>query len=75
MFPDELPATSSFSVKDGKLVEVAPQRSRVSRRHSVGFKPETEMQQVVEFDMHDEETRDMSWYSRDEYDIIKARNR
>jgi len=76
MLPDEkLTATSSFSVKDGKLVEHQPVPRRVSRRHSVGFKPDTEMQQVVVFDMHDEEVREVVWYSRDEYDIIKARNR
>ena len=31
--------------------------------------------QVLEFDMYDEEIREVFWYSRDEYDIIKARNR
>uniref|UniRef100_A0A7S3P8S8 Uncharacterized protein n=1 Tax=Amphora coffeiformis TaxID=265554 RepID=A0A7S3P8S8_9STRA len=75
MLPDEkLTATSSFSVKDGKLVQHPPAPRRVSRRHSVGFKPDTEMQQVIEFDMHDEEMALRMWYSRDEYDIIKARN-
>lgn len=75
MLPDEV-TTSSFNVKDGtKVAEPAPRRGRVSRRHSVGFKPDMEMQQVVEFDMHDEEVREVFWYSRDEYDIIKARNR
>lgn len=52
----------------------APRRGRVSRRHSVGFAPEAD-RKVVEFDMLEEEMREMFWYSRDEYDIIKARNR
>lgn len=75
MLPGEVTATSSFNVNDGKKIEPAPRRGRMSRRHSVGFKPDTEMQQVKEFDMYDEDIREMFWYSRDEYDIIKARNR
>ena len=75
MLPDELTTTSSFNIhQDGKLGEPPPRKGRMSRRHSVGFKPDTDMQ-VVEFDVYDEEVRDMFWYSRDEYDIIKARNR
>lgn len=72
MLPDELTTTSSFCVKDGKVVEPPPRR--ISRRHSVGFQPESATK-VVEFDMYDEEIREVFWYSRDEYDIIKARNR
>ena len=58
-------------VKDGKVIEPPPRR--MSRRHSVGFQPEST--KVVEFDMYDEEIREVFWYSRDEYDILKARNR
>ena len=75
MLPDELTATSSFNVKDGKeQVDDIPRRGRgISRSRSVGFN-EADLK-VVEFDMLDEEVREMFWYSRDEYDIIKARNR
>lgn len=75
MLPDELTTTSSFRVQEGKVVDPSQRKGRImSRRHSVGFKPETDMQ-VVEFEMYDEETREVFWYSKDEYDIIKARNR
>ena len=77
MLPDELTATSSFNVKDGKHPEDDPthlMRGRgISRSRSVGFN-EADLK-IIEFDMHDEEVREMFWYSRDEYDIIKARNR
>jgi hypothetical protein len=76
MLPEEVTTTSnsSFNVKDGaKGQAAAPRRRGVSRRHSVGFQPVSHVQ-VREFDMHDEEFREVFWYSRDEYDIIKARN-
>jgi uncharacterized protein YbaA (DUF1428 family) len=76
MLPEEVTTTSnsSFNVKDGaKGQPEAPRRRGVSRRHSVGFQPVTHAE-VREFDMHAEEFREIFWYSRDEYDIIKARN-
>ena len=73
MLPHEslLSPTSSFNVKDSH--KELPSRG-VARSRSVNFTPEKE-QVVVEFDMVTEEERDTFWYSTDEYQIIKARNR
>lgn len=47
---------------------------KMKRRHSVDFKPAPEQVQVQDIERMDEGTRTLCWYSRDEYDIIKARN-
>jgi hypothetical protein len=50
----------------------APRRGRrMHRRHSVDFVPHS---QVIEIDTPEEEQKTDIWYTRDEYDIIKARN-
>lgn len=40
---------------------------------SVDFVDEAKFQ-ILEFEMYDDRERDLVWYSREEYDIIKARN-
>mmetsp|Transcript_20601 Transcript_20601/g.48896 ORF Transcript_20601/g.48896 Transcript_20601/m.48896 type:complete len:251 (-) Transcript_20601:166-918(-) len=50
---------------------VRPPPGRIKRRHSVDFKPPAEPEVVEKYD---EEARTLCWYSKDEYDIIKARN-
>jgi len=49
----------------------APSRRTITRRRSVDFSGENK---VIEFEKPEEEERENIWYSRDEYDIIKARN-
>ncbi|KAL7555526.1 hypothetical protein ACA910_006115 [Epithemia clementina (nom. ined.)] len=46
---------------------------KMKRRHSVDFKA-PEKPEVQDIERMDEGTRTLCWYSRDEYDIIKARN-
>ena len=71
-------ASSTITVGDGmtKLSDHTPFATRgggkMKRRHSVDFKPAPE--QVQNIERLDEGTRTLCWYSRDEYDIIKARN-
>jgi len=74
---DDMSAAASFSVCTTETKPVlesgspCPPRRTVSRRRSVDFvKPSA----VVEIEKLNEEDRDQIWYSRDEYDIIKARN-
>jgi len=80
---DNATTSSSFTVDNGRLkvelstpVQAPPQRprGRMRRRHSVDFKPAAEPEQVKEVERVDDEARSMCWYSKDEYDIIKARN-
>lgn len=62
-------SVASFNVNDP--VKPSP-GGKMRRRHSVDFvgdKPKTH-----EFDCLDEDEKGEVWYSRDEYDIIKARN-
>jgi hypothetical protein len=57
---------------DGSFSKPDPRRGRrVPRRHSVDFVPQS---QVIEIDPPEEEQKTDIWYTRDEYDIIKARN-
>jgi hypothetical protein len=42
-------------------------------RRSVEFLDQADFQ-VLEFEMYEDHEREIVWYSRDEYDIIKARN-
>lgn len=68
---------SSFSVHNAlKLDDSVPpmprRQGRMKRRHSVDFKPPADT--VNEFEKMDEEAKTLCWYSKDEYDIIKARN-
>jgi hypothetical protein len=42
-------------------------------RCSVDFVDQAEFH-VLEFEMYDDDERDLVWYTREEYDIIKARN-
>lgn len=67
-------SNASFSVKEGIMKEPqALDRRKVQRRHScVAFVGE---HTIVEFDKADEEIKEEIWYSKDEYDIIKARNK
>jgi hypothetical protein len=67
---DEL-SSSSFSVKDFKKPEDTGTRPKMRRRHSVDF---TSGHKVLEIDKPDQELKEEIWYSREEYDIIKARN-
>lgn len=53
---------------DEKQTEVC---KRLPRRHSVDFVQEST---VIEFEKPDEKVKQDIWYSRDEYDIIRARN-
>jgi len=69
--PDDYSTTSSFSVKDPMAMKDAPPERRATRRRSVGFAPEPE-NKVLEFEP--DEDAEQIWYTRDEYDIIKARN-
>lgn len=66
---------ASFSVKEGNdetaKVPHSPRRM-IARRHSITFSGENT---VHEFDNTGEENREEIWYSKDEYDIIKARNK
>ena len=65
--------TSSFNVKDAKQQDMPEgEPIRMARRHSVDFKPESD--KVQEYDRVAEEDAENVWYSRDVYDIIKARN-
>lgn len=77
---DNATTSSSFSVHHGVLKVDQPvhaQRNRRSgvmrRRHSVDFKPTSEPE-VREVEKLDPECRTVCWYSKDEYEIIKARN-
>jgi hypothetical protein len=64
--------TSSFRVDEPD--ESALRKSfKLRRRHNVDFLPESQAR-VIEFEASDEMYKDSVWYSRDEYDIIKARN-
>lgn len=67
-------STSSFSVGNEKGQHEPLQRPgrKIKRRHSVDFVISSP--QVEEFDRVAEEDVQKLWYSRDEYDIIKARN-
>ena len=66
--------TSSFSVKEGKPVDPSQHGppTKMQRRHSVDFVPDGD--KVDEFDRVEDEDIGSVWYSREEYDIIKARN-
>lgn len=57
--------------KEIKVEEKPVAQKRVPRRHSVDFVTEST---VIEFDKADEKTKQDIWYSRDEYEIIRARN-
>jgi len=69
-------STASFGVHDdAKENQQSPELSpppvrKVQRRRSVGFVPDHEVQ---EFEA--EEMPEAIWYTRDEYDIIKVRER
>jgi hypothetical protein len=63
-------STASFSVKDD-LLHMKTARNSASRR--IEFVDVSEFR-IHEFDAFEDEERDEIWYSRDEYDIIKARN-
>lgn len=65
-------STASFSVQDAKQKQSQVPRRAMQRRHSVDFACS---HKIVEFDKADVEDKEEIWYSRDEYDIIKARNR
>jgi hypothetical protein len=64
-------SSSSFSVKSARKSEVNGGKTKMRRRHSVDFKSGHE---VLEIDKPEEDMKEEIWYSRDEYDIIKARN-
>ena len=69
---DDISAAASFYViSDKATIEQAPPRRTISRRRSVDFTGEST---VIEVEKPDEIEREQIWYSRDEYDIIKARN-
>mmetsp|Transcript_19560 Transcript_19560/g.25234 ORF Transcript_19560/g.25234 Transcript_19560/m.25234 type:complete len:276 (+) Transcript_19560:80-907(+) len=77
---DNATTSSSFSVHHGVLkiehpVEATPARprGRMRRRHSVDFNP-TPQPEMKEVERLDEKSRAKCWYSREEYNIIKARN-
>lgn len=54
---------------------VAPRKGgKVRRRHSVDFAPPAEMHKVIEFEPAQQDVKEEIWYSKDDYDIIKARN-
>jgi hypothetical protein len=57
---------------DIKAEDIRPATpKRRPRRHSVNFVTESK---VIEFDKADEKVKQDIWYSRDEYEIIRARN-
>ena len=85
---DNATTSSSFTVDhtDVKMYGYEPQvmppavpvaarrkKGRMRRRHSVDFKPTVEPE-VKKFDPVEDENKAQCWYSKDEYDIIKARN-
>jgi hypothetical protein len=72
MIVDGILNTSSFLVDEPD--ESALKKSfNLQRRHNVDFLPDSQVR-VIEFEANDEMYKDSVWYSRDEYDIIKARN-
>lgn len=78
---DDMSATASFCVMYGQYGDIIPDdndvvappspHKKMDRRRSVDF---VEQPNVVEIDMTDDEESKHIWYSKDEYDIIKARN-
>jgi hypothetical protein len=72
MIADGIVNTSSFRVDEPE--ESALKKSfEIRRRHNVDFVPDSQVR-VIEFEANDEMCKESVWYSRDEYDIIKARN-
>ena len=72
-------SSSTIAVGDGlqKLSDHMPfarSGGKIRRRHSVDFKPADQEVEVQDFEKLGEDARTLCWYSRDEYDIIKARN-
>ena len=67
-------ATFSVSISASACASVKPSclvKTRTQRRHSLTFGDD----KVVEFDRAEDASHDDIWYSKEEYDIIKARNR
>jgi hypothetical protein len=66
-------STASFSVTENELTKPPSCLSKkgMRRRHSLTFGEDN----VYEFDRLDEASHEEIWYSKEEYDIIKARNK
>ena len=73
MIVDGILDTSSFRVEDEPDESALKKSFNLQRRHNVDFLPDSQVR-IIEFEANDEMYKDSVWYSRDEYDIIKARN-